>query len=116
MRKIIIFIFLTSCMSCVFIRKDDSIDLGNRYRYIQDYPQTIIYHNSEKYEGTGVEIVAPIVLQYSYDKSFILAKTKDIETNDTIFWIIHKKNHNIEKYYDSIQYQNAIQNHNIDFK
>ncbi|WP_375581438.1 hypothetical protein ABWH96_10685 [Marivirga tractuosa] len=48
--------------SCLFIRIDDSVDLGNQYRYIQDYPQVIIYHKNPEYEGGGINIVLPVVL------------------------------------------------------
>ncbi len=44
--------------SCIGVRQDDSIDLGNNYRFIQDTPQTIIYHSGDKYKGTGEEVIS----------------------------------------------------------
>ncbi len=51
----------------MFIRMDDSIDLGNKYRYIQDFPQTILYHKTEKYDGIGINAVPPTVLSYDFN-------------------------------------------------
>ena len=86
--------------SCVFIRMDDSIDLGNKYRYIQDYPQTIIHHDTKEYEGTGDEVVEPIVKVYKFNNRYIIAKSQE----DTLvkqdsgallkpfkYWIVDKK-------------------------
>jgi len=61
MRNLLGATFLTVLMSsCTFIRMDDSIDLGNKYRYIQDYPQVIIYNTSSESKGSGVNIVPPV--------------------------------------------------------
>lgn len=85
--------------SCTFIRVDDSIDLGGGFRYIQDYPQTIIYHYSDKYEGTGVTVIDPIVKAYNFDERYIIAYSKDygnylIDDYEKIsdkYWIIDKE-------------------------
>lgn len=83
--------------SCVFIRTDSSIDLGNKYRYIQDTPQTIVYHKSTNYEGTGIEIVPPVVLSYNFNDRFIIAKSQEIdemtgnkEGKPIHYWIVDK--------------------------
>lgn len=83
--------------SCVFIRKDDSIDLGNKYRYVQDAPKTIIYHESVNYKGTGKEIVPPIVLSYEFNDRYIIAKTQEVdemtgskENRPIHYWIVDK--------------------------
>jgi len=86
--------------SCVFIRIDDSINLGDKFRFIQDYPQTIIYHESEKYEGIGINAVAPIVNAYNFDDQYIIARSSDMQKFDpekyasdslVLYWIIDKK-------------------------
>lgn len=89
--------FLISLSSCFFIRMDDSIDLGSKYRYIQDYPQTIIYHESLEYEGIGTEIVLPIVLSYEFDDRYIIAKSQEVdkmtgneEGLPVRYWIVDK--------------------------
>lgn len=85
----------------VLIRIDDSIDLGHQYRYIQDYPRCIIYHDSEEYNGIGTEIV-PFVSTYNFDENYIIAKSVDKvgyeRTVDTTYWIIDKKNHQTYQY------------------
>lgn len=51
--------------SCVFIRMDDSIDLGDNYRLIQDNPKVIIYNTNSTSKSSGVNIVPPVVLSVS---------------------------------------------------
>jgi hypothetical protein len=92
MKSILIFGFTLSLMqSCVFTKIDDSINLGNKYRYIQDYPQTIIFHRSIKYEGTGKEIVPPNVKTYSFDSLYIIAKSISLEDKKLKYWIVDKR-------------------------
>lgn len=83
--------------SCVFSRMDDSIDLGNKYRYVQDYPQVIFYHKSPKYEGGGINIVPPIVLSYKFNDRYIIAKSQEVdmmtgneEGLPVRYWIVDK--------------------------
>jgi hypothetical protein len=83
--------------ACTFIRTDDSIDLGNNYRFIQDAPQTIIYHKTAKYEGTGINIVSPVVLSYKFNDRYIIAKSQEINemtgNKDGLpihYWIVDK--------------------------
>lgn len=98
--------------SCILIRIDDSIDLGDKFRYIQDYPQTIIYHESEKYEGVGINVVAPIVSAYNFDDQYIIARSSDMQkfnpekySSDSLvlYWIVDKK-----KSIDSIKPMDSI--------
>ena len=96
----------------VFIRMDDSIDLGNKYRYIQDYPQTIIYQTSEKHKGSGKNIVPPIVLKYAYNEEYIIAETKDLETKDTLYWVVNKKTGKYEKC-DSLNFEQLKKEYNV---
>ena len=85
--------------SCFFIRTDDSIDLGNKFRYIQDYPQTIIYHETETYTGTGLQVIDPVVKTYNFNDRYIIARSQEedlIKRNDSLirpiqYWIIDKK-------------------------
>ena len=89
-RSIILFSLIPLVCSCVFIRTDDSIDLGNHYRYVQDYPRTIIFHQSEKYEGIGDEIVPPMVKSYNFNNRYIIAKSEDMDDKSTKYWIVDK--------------------------
>jgi hypothetical protein len=76
---------------------DDSVDLGGKYRYIQDYPQAILYHKTPKYEGGGVNIVPPVVQTYRFDDRYIIAKSLEwdyVTNNDkgrqNLYWIVDK--------------------------
>lgn len=98
MRKLLLLYFFVSFSgSCVFIRMDDSIDLGSKYRYIQDYPQSIIYHENPKYKGIGTEIIPPVVLSYKFNDRYIIAKSQEIdkmtgneEGLPVHYWIVDK--------------------------
>ena len=70
---------------------DDSIDLGDKYRYIQDYPQGILYHKTEKYDGIGLYAVPPNVLSYDFNDTYIIAKNKEMESEEINYWIIDKR-------------------------
>jgi hypothetical protein len=95
----IVYILVLLLSSCSFIRMDDSINLGDKFRYIQDYPQTIIYHETEKYNGTGVNVIDPVVKNYSFNDRYIIAKSQKeeiIKKDDSLktpiqYWIIDKK-------------------------
>ena len=110
---VISIIIFTITILPIFIRMDDSVNLGSKYRYIQDYPQTIIYHETEEYKGVGTEIVLPVVLKYAYNKDFIIAETDDLETKDTLYWIVDKKTGWHEKY-DSLSFVKELKLRKID--
>jgi hypothetical protein len=76
--------------SCIFIHVDDSIDLGNGFRYIQDTPETIIWHNSQDYEGVGNTVIPPQVIDYSYNENYIIAKSVASNGKNLRYWIIDK--------------------------
>jgi hypothetical protein len=98
MRNLLGATFLTVLMSsCTFIRMDDSIDLGNKYRYIQDYPQVIIYNTSSESKGSGVNIVPPVVKSYAFNDRYIIAKSQEVdemtgnpEGKPIHYWIVDK--------------------------
>lgn len=102
--------------SCVFIRIDDSIDLGNNFRYIQDYPQTIIYHPTKKYEGVGTNVVEPVVISYNFNNRYIIALSQDdyysknnSEKKRLLYWIVDKKiGPNSAESMDSIIFYNKL--------
>lgn len=116
-------LFLLS--SCTFIRVDDSIDLGSNYRYIQDYPQTVVYHRTEKYEGVGVNVVDPIVLSYNYNDKYIIAKSKEHvivnedagEKEPILYWIIDKSSapENV-KPMDSLSFYHQVEHLKIELE
>ena len=99
MRNFLGLIYIVLLMSsCTFIRIDDSIDLGNKYRYIQEYPQVIIYNTSSKSKATGINIVPPIVISYAFNDKYIIAKSQEVDEitgsmkgKPIRYWIIDKK-------------------------
>jgi len=99
MRNILGVIFIVLLMSsCTFIRMDDSIDLGNKYRYIQEYPQVIIYNTNSSSKGSGVNIVPPVVKSYAFNNRYIIAKSQEVdeitgsvEGKPIRYWIIDNK-------------------------
>lgn len=108
--------------SCVFSRMDDSIDLGDNYRYIQDAPQMIIFHKTEEYEGVGVEIVPPVVLAYKFNDRYIISKSQEVdeitgskEGKPIHYWLIDKetKGAAVEPM-DSMRFYNRLIDLNID--
>lgn len=82
---------LTLTWSCIFIRMDDSIDLGGNYRYIQDYPQSILYHKTSEYKGMGLNAISPIVKKYNYNDRYIIAFSQRMEDNKEEYWLIDKQ-------------------------
>ena len=98
MRNLLAATFLTALMSsCTFIRMDDSIDLGNKYRYIQDAPQVIIYQTISESKGSGVKIVPPVVKSYAFNDRYIIAKSQEVdemtgnpEGKPIHYWIVDK--------------------------
>lgn|SRR5690554_2442583 len=102
--------------SCVFIRMDDSIDLGDNYRLIQDNPKVIIYNTNSTSKSSGVNIVPPVVLSYDFDDKYIIAKSQEVdemtgskEGKPLRYWIIDKslKGQEVEPL-DSVDFYNNL--------
>lgn len=102
--------------SCVFIRMDDSIDLGDNYRFIQDNPKVIIYNTNLTSKSSGVNIVPPVVLSYDFDDKYIIAKSQEVdemtgskEGKPLRYWIIDKslKGQEVEPL-DSVDFYNNL--------
>ena len=118
MKRIILILgLIITTHSCIFIRMDDSIDLGSKYRYVQDYPQSILYHKSEEYKGSGVNAVPPIVLSYDFNEKYIIAKNKDMDNEQINYWIIDKeKKYSEIQPLDSLTFFRELENKNIELK
>lgn len=124
MIKNTIIIFFTSILifSCISIREDDSIDLGDNYRFIQDSPQTIIYHASKEYEGSGIEVIPPNVLSYKFNSRYIIARSQVVDEvtgsadgKPIVYWIIDKrlKGNSVEPM-DSISFYGMLKTEGIE--
>ncbi|NVK75894.1 MAG: DUF3997 domain-containing protein [Oceanospirillaceae bacterium] len=99
---------------------DDSIDLGGQYRFIQEYPQCIIHHTMEEYKGVGVNVVEPIVVAFSFNDDYIIAKSKAPNNGQARnkqeyrYWIINKVNQQLEPAaLDSSAFQEQLRELNI---
>jgi len=112
---------LLAGQSCVFIREDDSIDLGNSYRFIQDAPQTIIHHSGDKYKGVGIEVIPPVVLSYNFDHRYIIVRSQEVdemtgsrENRSIRYWIVDKQMKELKvEPMDSAGFYNALRSLNI---
>jgi len=120
MKIVAVMILISHCSSCILSRVDDSIDLGSKYRFIQDYPQAIIYHRTEKYMGTGVNIVDPIVVDYAFNDLYIIAKSSYYsgdgkpEIRSAKFWIVDKRQGDQKVApMDSVSFEKACRDLNI---
>ncbi len=125
MRSLLLITFLTALMSsCTFIRMGDCIDIGNKYRYIQDAPQVIIYQTSSESKCSGINIVPPVVKSYAFNNRYIIAKSQEIdemtgnsEGKPVHYWIVDKtsKGASVEPM-DSVTFYNKLEEKNIDLK
>ena len=100
---------------------DDSIDLGDNYRFIQDHPSAIIYNTDTTSKSSGVNIVPPEVITYAYNDRYIIAKSQEVdemtgEKKDKLkkFWVIDKslKGDTVEPM-DSIEFYKTLKEDNI---
>lgn len=92
-----LFIYLFNFVLPVFIRMDDSFDLGNGYRYTPDSPQAIV-------NETGGIAAEGYLYYYNYDDTYIVAVTKKRERGEPfIYWIINKQTREYLHFSDSIE-------------
>lgn len=120
MKFAVCLIGLALFQSCIFIRQDDSLDLGGNYKLIQENPKVIIYNTSPTSKSSGVNIVPPIVLSHDFNDQYIIAKSqeKDEMTGDKEgrirYWIIDKSQSGkrVESQ-DSVSFYNELKLLNI---
>jgi len=113
---LILIIYFTVLFFPVLIRMDDSLDLGNGYRFEQDYPQSVfIKYDTKDIKGMTSDIIPPVVLKYNYNKKFIIAITKDFHTKDTLYWIVNKKEKKTECL-DSIEFYKILKGRNMNLE
>lgn len=113
--KLLCIVFCLS--SCILIHIDDSIDLGGKYRFIQDYPQTIIYHETEEYEGGGRTVVEPLVTSYRFNNRYIIAiSNSDYPLKNAVskrtYWIVDKQESSVEAM-DSLEFYQVLKDREI---
>ena len=81
---IILFLFF---ISCVYNHTSNTENLGNGYYYLGDGSESQILLGKEK-KNFGVTIVPQEVVNYNFDKNFIIAKS--ISNKTEYYWIIDK--------------------------
>jgi hypothetical protein len=121
MKKIVIIGFILFFKFSCNIGKemDDSLDLGNKYRLIQDIPKCIIFQESHQAHGSGRNVVPPSVRDYQFNERYIIAKSIDYlgKDNRLKYWIVDKKKEGAHvEPLDSISFYKQLKGLNIDLK
>ncbi len=121
MKNLFIVVFILSLIFSCNIAEDmdDSVDLGNKYIFIQDYPQAIIFNTSKECKSCGRNIVPPNVLSYEFNERYIIAKSRDFmgEDKQLKYWIIDKKKDGAQvEPLDSISFYKQLKELKIDLK
>ena len=96
---------------------NDNISLGNEFYFVQDGNfSSIIFSEKKEYKGReGTEAIPPLVTDYNFNDSYIIAKTKD-EKQSVKYWILDKSSYKIEiplRGMDSISFYRELSNKNI---
>lgn len=99
-------IFFLVVILTVFVSKamDDSVDFGQGYKYIQDYPQCIVWENPSFLRAPQDIILEGFVTKVAYDTHFLLLQTRGVDWRqvnaDTTYtyWIIEKSTRKISSY------------------
>jgi hypothetical protein len=83
---------LSLCSSCVYNHTDNIQELGNYYYYLGDGNESKILLNlkPDNEHRTGRIIVPQNVVQYNFDKNYIIAKNIDRNSSGELYWIIEK--------------------------
>ncbi|MGV3588356.1 MAG: hypothetical protein ACO1OF_15235 [Adhaeribacter sp.] len=93
--KILLFaigsIFLL-CTSCLYNDTAITEDLGNGYFYLGAANESRILLGNEK-RNSGVTIVPQVVIEYNFNKKYIIAKSKVIvpDNRKQLYWIVNKE-------------------------
>ena len=120
MRRIIFTLFTILSLllaSCQFMHYNDNESLGNEFYFVKDGNfSSIIKSEKKEYKGIeGTEVIPPLVTDYNFNDSYIVAKTKD-EKQLIKYWIVEKSNYKIESPLvplDSIQFYKILSEKNI---
>ncbi len=115
---IVIFLYLINWLILIrhaMIRIDDSFDFGDQYRYVM-YPQTLIYHETKEYEGSGSIVVPGFILKYNYNHDNIILQNRSLESKDTLYWIVNKLTQDIESFKDSTAFISALESKEIEMR
>jgi hypothetical protein len=103
-------------LSHLLIRIDDSFDFGDKYRYVRDYPQTLIYHEAEEYKGIGDIVVEGFILKYNYDQDYIILQNRALESKDTLYWIVTKPTRDTISFKDTMAFISALKEKGIEMR
>lgn len=96
---------------------NDNEDLGNNFYFVRDGNFSSIMRSADgKYKGTtGYEIIPPLVVDYNFNDSYIIAKTKG-KKQSVKYWILDKAQHKREiplEPLDSVNFYNKLLKENI---
>ncbi len=113
-KNLFLFLILSPLSSCVYNHTASTEDLGDQYFYLGDgHESQILLGNEQK--NTGITIVPQEVIEYDFDKRYIIAKNisylKNIERET--FWIIDKQSKDSVMSFDSISFLKKVKDLNI---
>ncbi len=102
MKKIIIFFMCCIFSSCNF---GGVKQLGNSFAIVEsDVKYVFIQYCTDENCDVGILVIPSKVIEYNYDKDWIIAKTRDSESNIS-YWIVdkHINTLNSKKLYENIK-------------
>jgi hypothetical protein len=103
--------------ACVFRHTSIIEELGNGYYYMGDGNESQILYNEKGKTDSGLIVTGPEIVEYNFNKDFIIAKSTTIIGDSTKFWIIDKKlkSHKFDPM-DSLQFYRELDRLDIDLK
>jgi len=83
-------ILLLFLSACVYDHTAITEDLGEGYFYMGDghESQILFNKNREKNGSSGLIVTEPEVVEYNYDRKYIIVKS--LRNKNELFWIINK--------------------------
>lgn len=114
----LLLILIFTFNSCVYRHTEDIIDLGSKYYFLPDgRMSTIGYNTAEEGENrSGIEMVEPKVVKYSFNNKYIIAKSVGALDKEVKYWIIDKglTKKNMPISLDSISFYEELLNKKIE--
>lgn len=91
--SILLFVLSLLANSCIFMHYDDSESLGDDFYYLPDGKfSSILYNFNPENKSSRSEVIPPLVTDYSFDESYIIARTKG-ENQVIKYWFLEKSTH-----------------------
>lgn len=115
--------YVTIKAICNQIAEEDFYPLGDDYYYIIDPDAyTVCYHKYHYnwlifYEADDYEEIFPGYLKkYGADKNYLICLTKDLQSKETVYWIVTKETREAVSFRDSADFALALSEKNCTLK